>query len=90
MDLLEIVLLCVCFLYAIVLHRVLTVMHANDKKVDVIYKETAEHLELLRQKHNSLVDAQHEIRQKYNSLIDAQHEMFGHILEQLKQAFLER
>lgn len=61
MNFLEIVLLCVCFLYAVVLHRALINIEVNDKKVEVIYRELLEHINELGHRHNALVDGQKDI-----------------------------
>lgn len=61
MNLLEIVLLCTIFLYAVVLHRALTNIDVNEKKIEIVYKDCLQQIEIIRQKHNSLVDGQTEI-----------------------------
>lgn len=61
MNLLEIVLLCVCFLYAIVLYRALTNIEINDRKVEILYEELLQCINELGEKHNSLVDRQKEL-----------------------------
>jgi hypothetical protein len=58
MNLLEIVLLAIFFLYAIILHRALTNIELNDRKAEFMYNEVCGYVEDLRQRHNSLIESQ--------------------------------
>jgi len=61
MNLLEIVLLAICLLYAVVLHRALTNIEINDRKVEMIYRELIDCIVDLQKRHNYLVDRQKEL-----------------------------
>ncbi len=61
MNFLDMVLLAVCFLYAIILYRILTNIEVNDRKAEFMYNEVCSYVEDLRQRHNLLIESQKDV-----------------------------